>query len=242
MARVHGSHFALGLLRGFIHFQFTPFSSDPCRQVFNTTFLEMVVLLDIQVPTLLMADFNGTVSPERDFSTPDNVRFVVCYHACCHPVVPFWTCSWWCPLRTSLSSFARPKRECCIFFITGQTLVLGNRAVLSLISRVFVASGKGMVGIFPCSLRSATSLPGLCRGGLLVLAFPTGCMPPPVISDPWTNGKVLFPQKCNIKRQSMEIKTLPCKTAHRRKRGEVQYAMNIVFVLDRCCRAPGALA
>ena len=107
---------------GFIHFQFTPFSSDPCRQVFNTTFLEMVVLLDIQVPTLLMADFNGTVSPERDFSTPDDVRFVVCYHACCHPVVPFWTCSWWCPLRTSLSSFARPKRECCIFLLPARPL------------------------------------------------------------------------------------------------------------------------
>ena len=159
-----------------------------------------------------MADFNGTVSPERNFSTPDDVRFVVCYHACCHPVVPFWTCSWWCPLRTSLSSFARPKRECCIFFCRPDPCFGQPCGVESHLS-CFCCFRERDVGIFPCSLRSATSLPGLCRGGLLVLAFPTGCMPPPVISDPWTNGKVLFPQKCNIKRQSMEIKTLPCKTA-----------------------------
>ena len=30
--------------------------------------MDMVAILDMQTPTLLMGDFNGTVSPERDYS------------------------------------------------------------------------------------------------------------------------------------------------------------------------------
>ena len=66
------SHLALGLLRGFAYSRFTPLSSVTLAAVFTTTFLEMVASLDMQIPTLLMGDFNGTVSPERDFSTPDH--------------------------------------------------------------------------------------------------------------------------------------------------------------------------
>ena len=59
--------------------------------------------------------------------------------------------------------FCASKKGVLHFFITGQTLVLGNRAVLSLISRVFVASGERDGGHFAVLIevrnQSAWALP-----------------------------------------------------------------------------------
>ena len=98
MARVHAVQVPPrpGLASGLRLFSvYAPLQRDPCREVFTTTFLEMVASLDMQIPTLLMGDFNGTVSPERDFSSSDEERtFAVCCPTCWGLGVPFWICSW----------------------------------------------------------------------------------------------------------------------------------------------------
>ena len=40
---------------------------DPVRDIFTRLFLDMVAALDMQIPTLMMGDFNGTISPDRDY-------------------------------------------------------------------------------------------------------------------------------------------------------------------------------
>ena len=44
-----------------------PLQRDPAHVPFTEAFLDMVALLDMQVPTLFMGDFNGTVAPDRDY-------------------------------------------------------------------------------------------------------------------------------------------------------------------------------
>ena len=84
---------AFGLAMGLRPFSVYAFlQRDPCREVFTTTFLAMVASLDMQIPTLLMRDFNSTVSPGRDLFTPDEERQVsVCCLACWDLVAPFWS-------------------------------------------------------------------------------------------------------------------------------------------------------
>ena len=47
---------------------YVPLGRDPCRDIFVSTFLEMLSALDMQVPNLLLGDFNGGMFPDRDFS------------------------------------------------------------------------------------------------------------------------------------------------------------------------------
>ena len=42
---------------------YAPLSRDPGREAFNEVFLDFAVGLDMQFPTLLLGDFNGTVEP-----------------------------------------------------------------------------------------------------------------------------------------------------------------------------------
>ena len=71
MARLHGAlvpprrELPLGLR---VFSVYAPLPRDPGREIFNSTFLEFVAGLDMQIPTLLLGDFNGTTTPERDHS------------------------------------------------------------------------------------------------------------------------------------------------------------------------------
>ena len=44
-----------------------PLQRDPAHVPFTEAFLDTMALLDMQVPTLFMGDFNGTVAPDRDY-------------------------------------------------------------------------------------------------------------------------------------------------------------------------------
>ena len=47
---------------------YAPIQDDSERSAFNADFFEFVTSVDMQVPILFMGDFNGTVSPYRDYS------------------------------------------------------------------------------------------------------------------------------------------------------------------------------
>ena len=46
-----------------------PLQDDAQRSGFNSEFLEMIATIDMQVPTIFLGDFNGTVSPGRDYNS-----------------------------------------------------------------------------------------------------------------------------------------------------------------------------
>ena len=117
---------------------YAPLSRAPEREAFNGVFLEFVAGLDMQIPTLLMGDFNGTVASDRDHSSglgpvcPLLSRLL-------GPGGPFidlqlavspdeWAFTFSMPRLTSLV-----QSRC--------DLALGNRAALGLVHRVRVASG-----------------------------------------------------------------------------------------------------
>lgn len=51
---------------------------EPERAVFDQAFLGLVEALDMQVPTLLLGDFNGSLVPSRDYRGRDAARRPVC--------------------------------------------------------------------------------------------------------------------------------------------------------------------
>ena len=68
MARIHGIFVPArpGLPLGLRVFSvYAPLSRDAGRVAFNATFLEFVAGLDMPFPTLLLGDFNGTVTPQQ---------------------------------------------------------------------------------------------------------------------------------------------------------------------------------
>ena len=63
-----------GLPRGLRLFTvYAPLQEDVTRAAFTSAFLDVVAILDMQVPTLLMGDFNGTVAPNRDYNHSDKM-------------------------------------------------------------------------------------------------------------------------------------------------------------------------
>ena len=69
MARLHGVAVPPrpGLPRGLHLFSvYAPLQDDAQRTVFNS---ELVPSLDMQVPMIFLGDFNGSVFPERDYSS-----------------------------------------------------------------------------------------------------------------------------------------------------------------------------
>ena len=117
---------------------YAPLQQDETRGVFNAAFLEMVATLDMQVPTLLLGDFNGTVHPEQDYNSGSGQV---------------------CPLLSrllgpggaflDLQLVVSPQERAFTFHherggqmsLSRCDLALGNRAVLSLVLKVFVAPG-----------------------------------------------------------------------------------------------------
>ena len=122
---------------------YAPLPRDPGREAFNGTFLEFVAALDMQVPTLLLGDFNGTVAPDWD------------HRSGAGPVCPLLTRLLgpggpFIDLQVSVSpedwgfTFSMPH-------LTSLTqsrcdLALGNRAVLGLVHRVRVEPGTSEGG------------------------------------------------------------------------------------------------
>ena len=100
--------------------------------------MELISSLDLQIPTLLLGDFNGSVYPDQDFSSGEGsvcrllTRLVgpggpfLDLQLVVSPELRAYT---FCTLRGSALSRSRCD------------LALGNRAVLGLISKVYVESG-----------------------------------------------------------------------------------------------------
>ena len=72
MSRVHGVFVRPrpSLPQGLRVFSiYAPLQRDATREAFNLAFIDLVASLDMQLPTLFMGDFNGTIAPERDYSS-----------------------------------------------------------------------------------------------------------------------------------------------------------------------------
>ena len=141
MARVHGVMFhpRAGLPLGLrVYTVYAPLPRDPARPAFNEVFLDFVASLDMQLPTLLLGDLNGTVEPSRDHSSGAGP---VCplLSRLLGPGGPF------IDLQVAVSpvewtyTFSMPRHSALVQ--SRCDLALGNRALLPLVSRVWVDSG-----------------------------------------------------------------------------------------------------
>ena len=117
---------------------YAPLRENPARDAFDTAFGEMVAGLDLQAPTLLLGDFNGSVSPQRDYASgagdvcPLLTRLV-------GPAGPFLDLQ----LVVSPEEYAYTFRHSRGDEVRQSRcdLVLGSRSVLPLVKKVFVESG-----------------------------------------------------------------------------------------------------
>jgi len=188
MSRVHAVQVPAreGLPLGLRVFSvYAPLHGNPILEMFRMAFLEMVSSLDLQIPTLLMGDFNGTISPERDYSSglghisPLLARLL-------GPAGAFLDLQ----LVVSPGEYAPTFRH-----RRGEEtrtsrcdLVLGSHSVLPLVEKVFVESGACDGGHSPVVvelrsarpwaiswLRPAPHLPAL-------LLLPSSCLRE---SEPW---------------------------------------------------------
>ena len=84
MRRVHAVRFAPrpGLPRGLLLVSvYAPQQAkelEAQRVVFAAAFLDFIHCLDMQVPALLLGDFNGTVNPPRDYQGASGARRLAC--------------------------------------------------------------------------------------------------------------------------------------------------------------------
>ena len=128
-----------GLLLGLRVFSvYAPLRRDPTRDEFTRLFLELVAMLDMQIPTLLLGDFNGSVSPSRDYSSGEGS---VCglLSRLLGPGGPFMDLQLLVSPDLYAHTFHVPHGD--RLHSSRGDLALGNRAVLPLIARVSVASG-----------------------------------------------------------------------------------------------------
>ena len=142
---------------------YAPLPRDPSREAFNAVFRDFVATLDMQTPCLLLGDFNGTVDPARDHSSGSGP---VCplLSRLLGPGGPF------IDLQVAVSpddwahTFSVPRHSTLVQ--SRCDLVLGNRAALPLVSRVWVASeileGGHSPVLVELRLRSAWSLHWTC--------------------------------------------------------------------------------
>ena len=141
MARIHGVAVPPhpGLPRGIHLFSmYAPLQDDAQRIGFNAEFLEMISSLDMQVPTIFLGDFNGTISPERDYNSGTGL---VCplLSRLLGPGGPLLDLQLVVSPAAFEFTFRRARLDttsysCC-------DLALWNRAVLGLVSRVYVEPG-----------------------------------------------------------------------------------------------------
>ena len=138
MARLHGVAVPPrpGLPRGLHLFSvYAPLQDDAQRTVFNS---ELVPSLDMQVPMIFLGDFNGSVFPERDYSSGVGP---VCplLSRVLDPGGPLLDLQ----LVVSPDAFDFTFRRAHLESTSHSRfdLALGNRAVLGLVSRVFVEPG-----------------------------------------------------------------------------------------------------
>jgi len=141
MARVHAVQVPPrpGLPLGLRVFSvYAPLHYDRTREVFGKTFMELVACLDMQIPTLLLGDFNGSVTPDKDFSSAERP---VCplLSRLLGPGGPFLDLL----LVVSPEEFAHTFHSSVAGAVVSSRidLALGNRAVLPFVERVSVVSG-----------------------------------------------------------------------------------------------------
>ena len=140
MCRVHGVQIPHrpGLPLGLRIFTvYAPLPRDEEKEIFTAAFLEMVSGLDMQVPTLFLGDFNGTVNPAEDYASGEGSVCRLLSHLL-GPGGPLLDLQLVVSPESRAYTFCSskhsvPSRSRC-------DLALGNRAALGLISRVFVDS------------------------------------------------------------------------------------------------------
>ena len=141
MSRVHAVFVPprAGLAGGLRIFSvYAPLPRDPCREAFTSAFLEMVSSLDMQVPTILLGDFNGSICPDRDYSSHEGP---VCrlLSRLLGPGGPFVDLQ--VAVSPELYAYTFQSSRDKGLFYSRCDLALGNRAALGLVARVFVESG-----------------------------------------------------------------------------------------------------
>ena len=143
MARVHAILIPPlpGLPRGVRLFSiYAPLQRDTIRDEFNSAFPDMVFGLDMQVPTLIMGDFNGTIAPQRDYQHTQNPVVCPLLARLLGPGGPF----------LDLLEVLSPEEHAWTFKVTHGNLdyasrldlILWNRAAVPIVGRVFVRVGR----------------------------------------------------------------------------------------------------
>ena len=81
MRRLHGARLASrpGLPHGLLLLSvYAPLQAQAERRAFDTEFAAMTFALDMQVPTLLLGDFNGSINPTDDYQSASGSRRPPC--------------------------------------------------------------------------------------------------------------------------------------------------------------------
>jgi hypothetical protein len=117
-----------------------PLERDLSGAAFAAEVAAMVASLDLQVPTLLMGDFNGSVDPGRDFQAGDRRLISPLLSHLLGPGGPFLDLQ--LVVSPELRDYTfRSSRPSGPPALARCDLLLGNRAALPLVARVSVASG-----------------------------------------------------------------------------------------------------
>ena len=144
-----------------LHFGPRIASNPACREIFCLAFMKMVATLDMQLPTpLLQRDFNGAVTPARDYSKDDGTVCLLLARLL-GPGGPLLDLQ----MVVSPELFAPTFHSFHVDLTNWSRCdwALGNRPALGLVARVSVAYGwlplPGVVGTPPSVLDAAMALP-----------------------------------------------------------------------------------
>ena len=118
---------------------YVPLEQDPELKAFQQALMNLVADMDMQVPTMLLGDFNGSVDPMRDYRRGADRRASPLLTSLLDPLGPFLDLQlevsphlWGYTFHSSRVDGAALSRI---------DLVLGNRAAVGLVERVHVACG-----------------------------------------------------------------------------------------------------
>jgi hypothetical protein len=143
---------------------YAPLERDPTLEAFSHEVAAWVATLDLQVPTLILGDFNGSVDPERDFSVGARRPVSPLLSRLLGPGGPFLDLQLVVSPELRQYTF-RSSRSSGPAALSRCDLLLANRAALPLVARVWVESGVADGGHSPvlASLRCAPWPIAWCR-------------------------------------------------------------------------------
>ena len=101
--------------------------------------MRLVSSLDMQIPTLLLGDFNGSADPKRDFHRGVGRLISPLLTSLLHPLGPFLDLQ--LEISPELWGYTYLSSRACGAALPRIDLILGNRAAVGLVERVHVASG-----------------------------------------------------------------------------------------------------